>query len=89
MTAKSVTENSLSLIHPCHLACGTRGRYSSLLRALWDRVGFSWCSLRVLPNSLYSDFLILPGYIDFTADEVVSKIMDWVFLFCFLDHLPI
>lgn len=31
----------------------------------------------------YSDFLILPGYIDFTADQVVSIIKYWDFLFSF------
>lgn len=27
---------------------------------------------------LCSDFLILPGYIDFTADQVVSMASNWV-----------
>ena len=38
-------------------------------------------SLNLTPNLLpypRSDFLILPGYIDFTADQVVSMTSEWV-----------
>lgn len=38
-------------------------------------------NLKITPDLLpypHSDFLILPGYIDFTADQVVSTTSEWV-----------